>query len=115
MLCGYRIWYNEPLYIEGERHAVWTDGSEIRDVSFADSGESRVLFVPDIHGFESAPAKIRYAFRTDDKSALADYEAILAQVPIHKFTPEEAWKEMPSYEEWLSGKRMPNMISVIEP
>lgn len=19
MICGYRIWYNEPLYIEGER------------------------------------------------------------------------------------------------
>lgn len=33
MICGYRIWCNEPLYIEGERHAVWADGDAVRDVS----------------------------------------------------------------------------------
>ncbi|SOE97622.1 hypothetical protein SAMN05414139_10767 [Burkholderia sp. D7] len=56
-VCGYRIWYNEPLYIEGERHVVWTDGGEVRDVSFVDTGETRILFVPDDKSFDEAPSE----------------------------------------------------------
>lgn len=70
MLCGYRIWYNEPLYIEGERHAVWSDGESIRDVSFVDTGETTVLFVPDNYGFDDVPSKVRLAFNEADRQDL---------------------------------------------
>ncbi|VVE46788.1 hypothetical protein PCO31110_04510 [Pandoraea communis] len=110
MVCGYRIWYNEPLYIEGERHAVWADGDTIRDVSFVDTGETRTLFVPDEKAFDEAPQKVRLAFRDEDKSVLAGWEAMMSMVPVQVWSPEESWDSMPTYEQWLAGKRMPNLI-----
>lgn len=110
VICGYRIWYNEPLYIEGERHAVWADGDEIRDVSFVDTGETRTLFVPDEKAFDEAPQKVRLAFGDADKSVLAGWEAMMSTVPIQFNSPEDSWNSMPTYEQWLAGTRMPNLI-----
>lgn len=112
MLCGYRLWYNDPLYIEGERHAVWTDGDEIRDVSFVDTGETRILFVPDEKAFDEAPLKVRFAFSEADKPVLARWEAVMRVVPIQRMSPEDSWNSMPTYEQWQAGRRMPNLISV---
>ncbi|KWB61672.1 hypothetical protein [Burkholderia ubonensis] len=110
-LCGYRIWYNGPIYIEGERHVVWTDGDKTRDVSFVDTGETRILFVPDELGFLEAPGKVRFAFNDDDKALLDQFEAMERAVPMMKASAHQAWETMPTYEQWLSGKRMPNIIS----
>lgn len=110
ILCGYRIWYNGPLYIEGERHAVWTDGDVIRDVSFVDTGEAQVLFVPDEHGFDDAPPKIRFAFNDEDKGIISQLDAIERTMPKQRMSSERAWEVMPSYEQWLAGKRMPNLF-----
>jgi hypothetical protein len=111
-LCGYRIWYNEPIYIEGERHAIWTDGEVVRDVSFVDSGETKVLFVPDDKVFDGAPAKIRYAFNESDKITVAQFEAAEQLMSIRTMSPTEAWDQMPTYESWLAGKRMPNLTPI---
>lgn len=110
MLCGYRIWYTHPRYIEGERHAVWTDGEIIRDVSFVDTGETRVAFVPDDLGFDDAPGKVRYAFGEDDKEALAAYERLMEKIPITKMPDKEAWDTYLTYEDWLAGNRMSNLM-----
>lgn len=110
MLCGYRIWYTEQRYIEGERHAVWTDGIDIRDVSFADTGETKIVFVPDGKGFDGAPAKVRCAFEEADKEALAAYEGVMSLASITTMPDEQVWNMYPTYEDWLAGKRMPNLI-----
>jgi hypothetical protein len=110
MLCGYRIWYNEPLYIEGERHAVWIDGEVIRDVSFVDSGETEILFVPDNKKFDDAPEKIRHAFDESAKKTIVQFEEMEKLVPIGRLSPKEAWDTMLTYERWLAGDRMPNFI-----
>jgi len=107
MVCGYRIWYNKPIYIEGERHVIWTNGIEWRDVSFVDTGETKILFVPDDLMFDDAPAKVRHSFD-------ASYKLIVDVLDhgdrvVTRLTPEEAWNSMPTYEEWLAGRRAPNM------
>lgn len=94
---------NEPLYIEGERHAVWTDGNEVRDVSFVDTGETRTLFVPDDKSFDGAPLKVRFAFSEPDRAVLAGWEAMMKMVPIQRMSPQDAWNRMPTYEQWLAG------------
>ena len=113
LLCGYRIWYNEPLYIEAERHAVWTDGVTVRDVSFVDTGETRILFVPDDKGFDAAPLKIRHAFSEDDRTTVRRQEALEQQIIGGHMSAEESWDTMPTYEQWLQGKRMPNIVPTI--
>lgn len=47
-LYGYRIWTAGTDYIEAESHVLWhdPDKQETRDVSFCQSGETRILFVP---------------------------------------------------------------------
>lgn len=110
ILCGYRIWYAQPRYIEGERHAVWTDGTTIRDVSFVDTGETKIVFVPDDQAFDGVPAKVRFAFEEADKQALAAYESLMGLVPISTMLDEQAWDTFPTHEEWLAGKRMSNLI-----
>lgn len=109
MLSGYRVWYNKPDYIEGERHAVWTDGSVIRDVSFCDTGEKTIVFLPDDRGFNDAPGKIRHTFVRSRQDALAKFHEI-DQAMIEHSTPEQAWAVMPSYEQWQAGARSQNMF-----
>lgn len=104
MLCGYRIWYAAPRYIEGERHAVWTDGENIRDVSFSASGETQTVFVPDDLGFDAAPGKVRHVFEEDDKEALTAFEKMSDAMShfMHKPSDDESWRQARSYESWLS-------------
>jgi hypothetical protein len=114
--CGYRIWYNGHDYIEAERHAIWTDGSARRDVSFSSDGEVSVLFLPDRHGaqhnYDAGPPKVRMAFTDESRAALRWHEDCwkAAEKNMVQYTDEEGWAAMLSYEEWLKGNRMPNMV-----
>jgi len=47
MVCGYKIWYSSPNYIEGERHAVWYKDGVYKDITFNSEGEKEILFIPD--------------------------------------------------------------------
>lgn len=114
---GFRLWSNGDVYIEAERHAIWRNGDAMRDVSFVDTGEARVLFLPDSSsvtgGFEASPQRIRYAFTPRDRQVIAAYNAMESMAPIGQMTSEESWSAMPSYEEWKAGARMPNLIPVV--
>lgn len=86
---------------------MWTDGTVVRDVSFCDTGETSIVFVPDEHGFEEAPSKVRHTFVKSRQAALAKFHEIEQSMIVH--TPrEEAWNTMPSYEQWQAGARSPN-------
>lgn len=106
MLCGYRIWYTAPRYIEGERHAVWTDGVTIRDVSFSVSGETQTVFVPDDLGFDAAPEKVRHVFEEGDKAALVAYEKMADTMSqfMPKPSASQSWRQARTYETWLAGQ-----------
>lgn len=120
-LNGYIIWYTAPRYIEAERHCVWTDGNTINDVSFVASGEKTILFVPDNLPFDDAPKKIRRAFNEQDNKALCAFECLESFQNMVQMPDEQAWNTYPSYEDWLSGKRMgpyvptPASIAASEP
>jgi hypothetical protein len=106
MLCGYRIWYTAPRYIEGERHAVWTDGEKIRDVSFSASGETQTVFVPDDLGFDAAPGKVRHVFEEEDKAALVAHEKLADAMArlMPKPSASQSWNQARTYESWLASQ-----------
>ncbi|WP_046657225.1 hypothetical protein [Lysobacter capsici] len=114
---GFRLWSNGDIYIEAERHAVWRNGDTFRDVSFVDTGETRVLFVPDsprvVGGFEAAPPRQRFAFTPRHRQVIAALNYMETLTPRHQMTSDESWEVMPSYEEWQAGKRMPNLIPAV--
>lgn len=53
---------------------------------------------------------IRYAFEEADKQALAHLEILERARRVHHMPDEEAWETMLSYEDWLAGMRMPNVV-----
>lgn len=113
-MFGYRIWFSNPRYIEAESHAVWTDGNVIRDVSFSDTGEKRTLFVP-VHStfagdFDDVPKKVRHAFDKKGARLVAIFNRIEMSVSSRQMSREEAWNTMLTYQQWLDGKRMNNII-----
>jgi len=116
IVFGYRIWANEPAYIEGERHAIWRNGENLRDVSFVDTGETRTLFLPDAPdrqlGFDDRPQKVRYAFTDHDRKLVLLLDRAEAAAPFGQMTREESWATMPTFEEWKTGKRMPNYVPI---
>ncbi|WP_122285217.1 hypothetical protein [Pseudomonas syringae group genomosp. 3] len=79
-------------------------------MSFVDTGETQVVFVPDDLEFDDAPGKVRFAFGAADKEALAAYEQLIGAVSVEKMADDKSWSSYPSYEFWLAGKRMPNMV-----
>ncbi|MGN4155908.1 hypothetical protein ACS0Y3_36810, partial [Burkholderia gladioli] len=111
---GYRIWYNPELYIEGERHVVWTDMTRIRDVSFVSSGERRTVFVPDGTKFDERPRKVRHAFALADQRLLAQIDVLENETTYNRLDPKVAWETMLSYEQWLAGERMPDVWAQIK-
>ena len=115
-MYGHRIWFNNPVYIEAESHAIWKDGNAVRDVSFVDSGDKRTLFVPahsSFRGvFDELPEKIRHAFATRDLKLVRALNKMEASIPYTQMSREEVWATMLTYEQWMAGSRMPNMIAV---
>ena len=113
MVCGYKIWYHHPIYIEAERHAVWYDNNTYKDLTFNTGGESKILFVPDIiekqnHLKDNVP-RIRLPLNDYTKKVVAMQEHLESKMKIKSMSNEESWNTMLTYEQWLSGKRMPNM------
>ena len=47
LVFGWAIWEWPRVFIEAEHHAVWSDGSQLIDVTPNDPGIERVLFLPD--------------------------------------------------------------------
>lgn len=114
VVCGYRIWYHEPHYIEAERHAIWRDGEEVRDVTFGADGETRFLFVPDVPArqlrLDDNALRIRWSKDYQTKRLVKIQEEIEAHMVVERMSEDESWNTMPSYEEWLAGKRMPSLV-----
>ena len=114
IICGYKIWYNHPLYIEAERHAVWFKEGVYKDISFNADGENTILFIPDIldkqNVLEDNKTKIRWG--KDAKTiqlikAQNDFEKI---IPIEKMSNEKSWNTMLTYEKWMEGQRMSSIL-----
>ena len=110
IVCGYKIWYHEPNYIEGERHAVWYKGGQYRDISFNADGEEVVLFLPDIIEKQAElnqnADKIRWGKTSKVKELIEIQEINESMTPIFRQSNEQAWATMITYDDWCKGKRM---------
>lgn len=117
IVCGYKIWYHEPIYIEAERHAVWHKDGEYRDISFNADGEDKILFVPDKPEMratlESNNGRIRWGKNTKTRTLIEYQERIENHRSVYKMSKEKAWNTMLTYEQWKEGQRMPSLISTI--
>ena len=116
MICGYKIWYHQPKYIEAERHAIWEKGGEYRDLTFNTDGEDRVLFLPDSLENQSGMKLNKHRFRWG-KDALTRQlieiqESSERRTLIQQVSDEIAWNTMLTYEAWQKGQRMKNVIHV---
>jgi hypothetical protein len=116
IVCGYRIWFNDPSYIEAERHAIWHNAGIYRDVSFSPDGEQRFLFVADRverqRALEDNSPRIRWGKDYDTRRLIGIQEDMESRLNIGRMTDAQAWNTMPSYADWQSGKRMPALIPV---
>jgi hypothetical protein len=114
MVCGYRIWFNDPSYIEAERHAIWHNAGVYKDVSFSADGEQKFLFVADQNNkqgsLEDNLPRIRWGKDYDTKRLIEIQQEMEGRLHICSMTDEQAWNTMPSYAEWQAGKRMPAFI-----
>ena len=117
LVCGYRIWYHFPHYIEAERHAIWELEGKRRDISFNPDGESRVLFLPDVPERQAAlelnERRLRWGKNSKTRQLIALQEQMESHMQIQQMSNEEAWGTMPTFEQWQQGARMPNLIPVI--
>ncbi|EGR0935570.1 hypothetical protein EIB86_23745 [Vibrio parahaemolyticus] len=110
ILCGYKIWYHEPSYIEAERHAVWeSDTGDIRDITFNSGGEERIVFIADIKenqdSLDKNKQKIRCGLTDNARELISFHEQIEAFSPVpNKMSNEDAWSRMMTYAEWKAGK-----------
>lgn len=111
MVSGYRIWYHEPYYIEGERHSVWTDDrGNLRDVSFSDDGEKRIVFIVDVQDrieFDSNEPKLRMACHDKVKPLLQMLEMSERMITRQVMSDDESWAKMLTFEEYKRGIRKP--------
>lgn len=114
MLCGYKIWFSNPVYIEAERHAVWFKDGVYKDITFNAEGESEILFIPDViekrNSLDLNRDKIRWGKNAIAKAltkSLNDNERLN---PIPKMSDEDSWNKMITYKDWLNGKRMSNYL-----
>lgn len=112
IICGYKIWYNEPKYIEAERHAIWYKDGQYKDITFNSDGEEKILFLPDIlekqNTLEQNKNKIRWGKDSKTKRLIKAYEEIEKKIPMQQMSNEEAWNTMLTYEDWKRGERMSN-------
>lgn len=110
IICGFKIWYNEPHYIEAERHAVWLKDGEYLDVTFNADGEDKILFVVDKPEFtkslDSNDVKFRWGGTQRVKNIIMIQELAEQRSNFIKMSDEECWDTMLTYEQWLNGKRM---------
>ena len=110
IVCGYKVWYHDPIYIEGERHAVWFKDGEYKDISFNADGEKTVLFLPDVpekqEELEQNRDKIRWCKTPKVKELIKIQEYNESMALTFRHSNEEAWAKMLTYEDWCKGQRM---------
>jgi hypothetical protein len=116
VICGYKIWYHRPIYIEAERHAVWEKDGTYKDISFNADGENRILFLPDVSEKQNALESNRHRFRwgkdAETRQLIDIQEYSERFVRVHKLSDEEAWNTMLTYEDWKKGQRMRSLIPI---
>ena len=109
---GYKIWYLPKSYIEAERHVIHKLDDMYRDPTFNTDGESRILFVADNDqevGYEGRAMKIRQGFTNQARRFVELANHGEASGKHQRLDNEKSWQKMISYEDWLAGKRHPNM------
>ena len=109
-VIGYKIWYMKGKYIEAERHVVLKKDGVLIDPTFNTDGEEKILFLPDTNiskGYEDRAMKVRKGFT--QKARLLAKRLDDADKNVIRMSNEKSWERMLSYEDWLAGKRMPNM------
>jgi len=111
-VIGYKIWYIKRKYIEAERHVVYRKDGEYRDLTFNTDGEDLILFVPDSKkiAYDEKPLKTRMGLT--QKTRLLAKQFDFKETGIRQMSQDDSWNAMPSYEDWLKGIRMPNLIPV---
>jgi hypothetical protein len=113
IICGYKIWYNKPNYMEAERHAIWFKDGIYKDISFNSDGEENILFIPDIlknqNTLEENKSRIRWGKDTKTKQSIKAQENMEKMMPMQQMSNTESWNTMLTYEQWESGKRMSNI------
>lgn len=111
-VIGYKIWYIKRKYIEAERHVVYRKDGEYRDLTFNTDGETLILFVPDSKkiAYDEKPLKTRMGLT--QKTRLLVKQVDFQETGIRQMSQEDSWNTMPSYEDWLKGARMSNLIPV---
>ncbi len=113
MLCGYKVWYNKPKYIELERHAIWSKDGTYKDITFNAEGEENILFVLDVpekqNNLEDNKVKIRWGKDTKTRQLIKHHEYFESLIPIQQMSNEACWSTMLTYEQWEKGQRMSNM------
>jgi len=111
-IIGYKIWYIKRKYIEAERHVVYRKDDVYKDLTFNTDGESIILFVPDSEKitYDEKPLKTRMGLTQKTRHLAKQYD--LLETGIRQMSQEDSWNIMPSYEDWLKGTRMANLIPV---
>ena len=116
IVCGYRIWFNNPSYIEAERHALWHNSGVYKDVSFSPDGEQEFLFVVDQiekqGALEDNAPRIRWGKNYDTRRLIEIQQDMESRRNVGRMTDEQAWNTMLSYAEWQAGKRMPALVAI---
>ncbi|WP_419771419.1 MAG: hypothetical protein ACNI3C_06400 [Candidatus Marinarcus sp.] len=113
IVCGYKIWYNKPSYMEAERHAVWFSDGIYKDISFNADGEEDILFVPDViekqNTLEENKSRIRWGKDSKTKQLIKAQNNFEKIMPMQQMSNEESWNTMLTYEQWQNGQRMSNI------
>ncbi len=114
IVCGYKIWYNSPIYIEEERHAIWELNGVYKDISFNADGETRILFLPDVlekqTELEQNKQKIRWGSNWKVRLIIEKQEEMEQLANIQQMSDEESWNAMLRYEQWKTGDRISNLV-----
>ena len=111
-VIGHKIWYIKRKYIEAERHVVYRKDVVYKDLTFNTDGETIILFVPDSKKitYDEKPLKTRMGLTQRAKLLAKQHD--LQETSFRQMSQEDSWNAMPSYEDWLKGTRMPNLIAV---
>jgi len=114
IVCGYKIWYHDPIYIEAERHAVWFFNDKYKDVSFNADGEDTILFIPDTLENQSEldvnKAKIRWGKDSKTLKLIDFQQQNESFMSVERMSDKVAWDTMLTFEQWDNGQRMASIL-----
>lgn len=92
IVCGYKVWYNKPKYIELERYAVWFKDDIYKDLTFNANGDESILFIPDViekqNTLEDNKAKIRWGKDATTRQLIKYYVRAKKLIPMEQASNE---------------------------